>query len=54
MSNEIKENKLKELNQKEKKDKRKVLITRIIAVAMIIGTIFPIAMQIYASVSAGL
>lgn len=54
MSNEIKEKKLKELNQKEKKDKRKVVITRIVAVALIVGTILPIAIQIYASVSAGL
>ena len=54
MSREVKVRKLKELEAKEKKGKRGVIITRIVAAALIVGAILPIAAQIYASVSAGL
>lgn len=49
MSQEVKARKLKELKEKEKKGKRGVMIRRLFAIAMVIGTLFPIVWQIVAS-----
>ena len=44
-----KSKKLKELEEKDKKGKRGVMIRRLFAIAMIVGTLFPIVWQIVAS-----
>ena len=49
MSQEVKARKLKELEAKEKKGKRGVMIRRLFAIPMIVGTLFPIVWQIVAS-----